>query len=70
MMNINKIKVIALGVAFCAVASVSAAVSLIPAPREIKENVGFFESDKGFDTVPSIRSRVGRIPVPGMRTAS
>ena len=65
MMNMSKMKVVALAIALCAVASASAAVSLIPAPREIKENAGFFESDKGFDTVPVAFATDASIPKEG-----
>ena len=48
----NKKAVAFFGLVLCLARAATAAVSLIPAPRELKELPGFFDSAKGFDTVP------------------
>ena len=55
--------------ALCAVSTVCAEVSVIPAPRKIKENSGFFESQKGFDAVPISSVKDSSIPKEGYALA-
>ena len=62
-MNLKDI--ITLAAALCVATSTLAEVSVIPAPRQVKENAGFFESEKGFDAVPVTFAKDATLPKEG-----
>ena len=65
MKNILFCKFTLFAASMCAVMTASAALSIIPAPRELKELPGFFDSTNAFDTVAISSSIDASLPKEG-----
>ena len=65
MSMICKARRLAVAATLLAAATAGAAVFIIPAPREVRENPGFFESPHGFDAVPVSHTTDPSLPKEG-----